>query len=82
MALAVYLLTLRLAAARPAAVVATALLVFSPAFVLYENWLMYTFPSAALLTISALLLHQFLTVFKTAGDGVEFLEPNRSYRVQ
>lgn len=60
MAVAVYILTLRLARSRPAAIVATALLVFSPAFVLYENWLMYTFPSAALLTISALLLHQYL----------------------
>jgi hypothetical protein len=60
MALAVYILTLRLADARPAAIVATGLLVFSPSFVLYENWLMYTFPSAALLTISALLLHQYL----------------------
>lgn len=60
MTAAVYFLTLRLSGSRPAAIVATVLLVFSPAFVLYENWLMYTFPSAALLTISALLLHQYL----------------------
>ena len=72
MALAVYLLTLRLTAARPAAVVATALLVFSPAFVLYENWLMYTFPSAALLTISALLLHQYLATRDTRWAAAFF----------
>ena len=72
MALAVYLLTLRLTAARPAAVVATALLVFSPAFVLYENWLMYTFPSAALLTISALLLHQYLATRDSRWAGAFF----------
>ena len=60
LALAVYVLTLRLTCSRAAAIVANGLLVFSPAFVLYENWLMYTLPSAALLTISALLLHQYL----------------------
>lgn len=65
MALAVYILTLRLTSSRPAAIVATALLVFSPAFVLYENWLMYTFPSAALLTVSALMLHQYLATRAT-----------------
>lgn len=71
MALAVYILTLRLTGARPAAIIATGLLVFSPAFVLYENWLMYTFPSAALLTISALLLHQYLATRRT-GWAVAF----------
>lgn len=65
MALAVYILTLRLSGARAAAIVAAALLVFSPGFVLYENWLMYTLPSAALLTISALLLHQYLMTRRT-----------------
>ena len=48
-----------------AAIVATGLLVFSPAFVLYENWLMYTFPSAALLTISASAVHQYLATRRT-----------------
>ncbi len=60
MALAVYILTLRLTAARSAALIAAGLLVFSPSFVLYENWLMYTFLEAALLTISALLLHHYV----------------------
>jgi 4-amino-4-deoxy-L-arabinose transferase-like glycosyltransferase len=65
MALAVYILTLRLTGARAAAIVAAAILVFSPSFVLYENWLMYTMPSAALLTISALMLHQYVTTRRT-----------------
>jgi hypothetical protein len=61
----VYILTLRLAGSRPAAIVATGLLVFSPSFVQYENWLMYTFPAATLLTISALMLHQYLATRAT-----------------
>ena len=72
LALAVYILTLRLSGARPAAIVATGLLVFSPSFVLYENWLMYTFPSAALLTISALLLHQYLATERTRWAAAFF----------
>jgi hypothetical protein len=72
MALAVYILTLRLSGARAAAIVATAVLVFSPSFVLYENWLMYTFPSAALLTISALLLHQYLATRRTRWAAAFF----------
>jgi hypothetical protein len=72
MALAVHILTLRLTGARAAAIVATALLVFSPSFVLYENWLMYTFPSAALLTISALLLHQYLATRDVRWAGAFF----------
>jgi 4-amino-4-deoxy-L-arabinose transferase-like glycosyltransferase len=65
MALAVYILTLRLTGARAAAIVAAAILVFSPSFVLYENWLMYTMPSAALLTVSALMLHQYVATRRT-----------------
>lgn len=72
MALAVYILTLRLAGARAAAIAAVALLVFSPSFVLYENWLMYTLPSAALLTISALLLYQYLATRRTRWAAAFF----------
>jgi 4-amino-4-deoxy-L-arabinose transferase-like glycosyltransferase len=71
LALAVYALTLRLAGTRAAAIVATLVLVFSPSFVLYENWLMYTFPSAALLTISALLLLRYVETGSTRW-GVAF----------
>lgn len=65
MALAVYMLTMRLSAARPAAIVVTGLLVFSPAFVLHENWLMYTFPATTLLTVSAWLLFRFVESGRT-----------------
>lgn len=64
-AVSVYTLTLRLSSSRPAAIVATGLLVFSPSFVLYENWLMYSFPSAALLTISAWTLYQYAQTQQT-----------------
>jgi hypothetical protein len=58
-AIAVHVLTRALADSRLAADIATAILVFSPSFVLYENWLMYSFPAAALLTASAVLLHRY-----------------------
>ena len=58
-ALCVYALTFHLSNARAAAIVATGLLVFSPAFVLYENWFMYTFPAAALLTFAAVALLRY-----------------------
>ncbi|MDY6947977.1 MAG: glycosyltransferase family 39 protein [Pseudomonadota bacterium] len=64
-ATSVYALTLRLSSARPAAIIATALLLFSPSFVLYENWLMYSFPAAALLTMSAWALHRYLETERT-----------------
>lgn len=59
-ALCVYSLVLKLSAVRAAACSATGLLVFSPAFVLYENWLMYTFPAVALLTMAALVLYKYV----------------------
>lgn len=61
----VYILTWKLSAARVAAHITTALLAFSPSFVLYENWLMYSFPAAALLTMSALALYQYLQTRQT-----------------
>jgi hypothetical protein len=59
-ALCVLALTMRLSASRIAAYVVVTLLVFSPAFVMYENWFMYTFPAAAMLTISVYLLLRYL----------------------
>jgi hypothetical protein len=55
-----YLLLVRLGL-RPwtGAMIAAALSV-TPAFLLYENWLFYEYPVAALLILSALALHQFL----------------------
>jgi hypothetical protein len=59
-------LTLRLTKSRIAAYLCTALLVMSPGFVLYENWLMYTFLEVVLLTISAVALYQALDRGSTA----------------
>lgn len=64
-ALSVYALTWKLSGARIAAYVATGLMVFSPSFVLYENWLMYSFPAAVLLTVSALALYRYLQTLET-----------------
>jgi len=64
-AICVYALALRLSSMRTAAIVATGLLVFSPSFVLYENWLMYSFPAAALLTLSAWALCRYVDTRRT-----------------
>ena len=64
-ALSVYVLALRLSGSRIAAAVATGLLVFSPSFVLYENWFMYSFPAVALLSLSALLLYAYARTSRT-----------------
>jgi hypothetical protein len=60
LALGLFALTLRLTGTRVAAYVCTALFVVSPGFVLYENWLMYTFLEAVLLMASSVALYQTL----------------------
>lgn len=71
LALCVFGLTARLTRSRLAAYIATALLVLSPAFVLYENWFMYTFPAAVLATAAAAALLQYLDSKRT-GHAVLF----------
>ena len=56
----VYFLTARLSGSKLTAIITSALLVFSPSFVLYENWFMYSFPTAVLLTLAAALLHRYV----------------------
>src|SRR5262245_5384683 len=62
----VFALTLRLTGSRIAAYFCAALLVLSPGFVLYENWLMYTFLEVVLLAVSAVALYQALDRGSTA----------------
>lgn len=70
--LATYLLLSELGVPRWLAVVATlVLVVLSPAFVLYENWLNYAYPTAAVLTLSGLLLLRYLRT-KQWGYGFGF----------
>ncbi len=45
----------------------TAIIVASPAFVLYQNWLMYTFITATLFTLSVVCLSRFLHTFSMAA---------------
>ncbi len=42
------------------AVMVTALCLLSPSWLLYEHWLMYTFPVMAMLTFAPIALHRFL----------------------
>ena len=45
----------RLGVSRPVAFVASTAFLISPSFILYEHWLFYTFPVAALIALAALL---------------------------
>jgi hypothetical protein len=65
MLLAMYLLTARLSGSRVAACIATGVFAFSPSFILYENWLMYSLPAASLLVISAALLYRYVSTRQT-----------------
>lgn len=56
MIVCLFAVCLRLTGSRVAAYAAAALILLNPAFTLYENWLLYTFPAAALLGISAYAL--------------------------
>ncbi|HEX3461726.1 MAG TPA: hypothetical protein VHT49_12535 [Acidimicrobiales bacterium] len=72
MVLATYLLLSELGVPRWLAVAATlVLVVVAPAFVLYENWLNYAYPTAALLTLSGWLLLRYLRR-KQWGYGLGF----------
>src|SRR5687768_5510890 len=65
-ALALFALTLRLTNTRLAAYLCAAVVVMSPGFVLYENWLMYTFLEVVLLVASAVALYKTLDRGSTA----------------
>ena len=49
----------------------TVLFMMSPAVILYENWLFYSYPVAAILCFSALFLHRFVEKFRFS-DGLVF----------
>jgi hypothetical protein len=70
-ALSVYALTQALTDSKLVAGITTALLVFGPSFVLYENHLFYDFPAMALLTVATLALYQFVSTKRT-GWGIGF----------
>jgi len=55
-----FFLQVRLGVTRLIALISSTLFMASPSFVLYEHWLFYTFPLAALLTLSACFLLEFL----------------------
>lgn len=68
---ACYLVMVELRVPRWVALVATLILVASPSNALFESWLFYAYPSAALLTLSALCCVRFLRR-RTWGYGVGF----------
>ena len=55
-----FFLQTKLGISRITALFLSTLFMISPSFVLYENWLFYTFPLAMLLLLSAFFLYQFL----------------------
>jgi hypothetical protein len=63
--LALFRLQVKLGVSKGVAWAASTLFVVSPSFVLYEHWLFYAFPLAALLTLSALLFYDVLARRRT-----------------
>ena len=69
------------------ALVVTAVVIVDPSFVLYENWLSYGYPCAALLTFAALCLLRFARLadwrwgfgFFAASAGVVLLDSSFQY---
>ncbi len=59
-AFCIYALTERLSSSRIAALITAGVVVFSPSFVLYQNWLQYEFPASSLLVLSTFALYQFV----------------------
>lgn len=66
-----YLVMVRVRLAPSFAALVAVLFTVAPTTVLYENWLFYTYPVAALLCVSALFLHRFLAD-KRLRDAVAF----------
>jgi hypothetical protein len=58
--LSLFWLQVKLGVSRVVAFAVSTLFLLSPSFVLYEHWLFYAFPVAALLTSSALLFYEVL----------------------
>ncbi len=69
--LAVYLLAVRLGASKPVAAAVACVFTVSPAAILFENLLYYTFPVTVMLVLSAILLHRFLDTGRMR-EGVLF----------
>jgi hypothetical protein len=59
--LSLFWLQVKLGVARGVAFATSTLFMLSPSFVLYEHWLFYTFPVAALITLSAFLFYEVVT---------------------
>lgn len=66
-----YLILVRVRVAPAFAALVAVLFTVAPTTVLYEHWLFYTYPVAALLSVSALFLHRFLAE-KRLRDAVLF----------
>ena len=60
-AISMFLLMTRLGISNTLSTILTIIFIVSPSCILYENILFYTYPVAALLCLSALLLHKFLS---------------------
>lgn len=60
-AISLLLVLEKLGVATPLNLILASIFMVAPATVLYENWLFYTYPVAALLCFSALVLHKFVS---------------------
>jgi Tfp pilus assembly protein PilF len=62
---------IRLGVAPARSAVLATLFMISPAVILYENWLYYTYPLAVMICLGMYFLHRFLTRFQLR-DGIAF----------
>jgi hypothetical protein len=71
LSVSIFLIMTRLGLSSKLSAILTTLFMVSPACILYENWLFYTYPIATFLCLAALFLHRFLKK-KNLRDGIIF----------
>ena len=72
LAVSLYLLMEALGVQRVLRVIICSLYIAGPGVVLYENWLMYTYPTVAMLVLAAMLLHLFVRTERVAWGAAFF----------
>ena len=72
LSVSIFLIMVRLRVPNKLSAILTILFMVSPATILYENWLFYTYPLAVLLCLSALFLHRYFSSDGTLRDGIVF----------
>jgi len=73
MAVSLVVIMNRLGLSRGLSTTLTIIFVASPTAILYENWLLYTYPIAGILCVSAVFLHKWLSEHKPIYGAIFFI---------